>query len=101
MSVVDGGNAGELDRSEGCSMKVLGEFVLGNVMAENYVCLVRMEALWRMSSGGLGPQWDVPQAIGAVPKAGNYDLVVFQDFYIKFGEDGDAVVIAELSYGYK
>ena len=54
-----------------------------------------------MSSGGLGPQWDVPQAIGMVPKAGNYDLVVFQYFYIKFGEYGDAVVIAELSYGYK
>ena len=48
---------------------------------------------------GAGFQWDVPQAIGAVAQVGDYYLVVFQDFYIKFGEDGDAVVIAELPYG--
>ena len=52
-----------------------------------------------MFSGGTGPQWDAPQVIGVVLQAGNYDLVVFQDFYIKFGEDGDAVVIAELTHG--
>ena len=50
---------------------------------------------------GAGPQWDVPQGIFAVLQADNYDPVVFQDFYIKFGEDGDAVVIAELPHGYK
>ena len=51
--------------------------------------------------GGAGPQWDVPQAIGTVPKAGNYDPIVVQDFHIKFGEDGDAVVIIELPHGYE
>ena len=51
--------------------------------------------------GGAGPQWDFPQAIGAVPQAGNYDPVVFQDFYIKFGEDGKTVVITELPHGYE
>ena len=29
---------------------------------------------------GAWTQWDVPQAIGAVLKDGNYDPVVFQDF---------------------
>ena len=50
---------------------------------------------------GAGIQWGIPQAIGAVLKAGNYDPVVFQAFYIKFCEDGDAVVIAELPHGYE
>ena len=48
---------------------------------------------------GAGFQWDVPQSIGAVAQSGDYHLVVFQYFYIKFGEDGDAVVISELSHG--
>ena len=52
-------------------------------------------------SGGGGPQWDVPQAIGAVPQAGDYYLVVFQYFYIKFGENGYVVLIAELLHGYE
>ena len=82
-------------------MKVLGKFPLGNVMAENVVCLVTMGVLWWLLSGGAGPQWDVPQAIGAVPQAGDYDPVVFQDFYIKFGENGDAFVIADLPQGYE
>ena len=30
--------------------------------------------------GGARPQWDVPQAIGSIPQAGNYDLVVLQYF---------------------
>ena len=51
--------------------------------------------------GGAGPQWDVPQIIGAVLQAGNYDSVVFHDFHIKFDEDGDTVVIAELPCGYE
>ena len=42
MAVVDGGNEGGIDRDEGCSVKVLGKFTLGDVMAENAVCLVRM-----------------------------------------------------------
>ena len=50
---------------------------------------------------GAGLQWDVPQAIGVVLQSGDYYPVVFQDFYIKFGEDGDAVVIIELSHGYE
>ena len=45
MAVVDGGNEGGLDRTEGCSMKVLGKFTIGDVMANNDVCLVRMGAL--------------------------------------------------------
>ena len=45
MAVVDGGNEGGLDRAEGCSVKVLGKFLFGDVMAENSVCLVRMGAL--------------------------------------------------------
>ena len=48
---------------------------------------------------GDGFQWDVSQAIGAVAQAGDYYLVVFLDFYIKFCKDGDAVVIAELPHG--
>ena len=50
---------------------------------------------------GAGPQWDVPQVIGAFPQAVNYDPVVFQYFYIKFGEDGNAVVITELPHRYE
>ena len=45
MAVVDGGNEGGLGRDEVCSAKVLGKFALGDVMAENSVCLVRMEVL--------------------------------------------------------
>ena len=48
---------------------------------------------------GDGFQWDVPQAIGAVAQAGDYYLVVFQDFFIKFGEGGDTVVTKEFPYG--
>ena len=53
-----------------------------------------------MLSGSDRPQWDVPQNIGAVPQAGEY-LVVFQDFYIKFGENGNVVLIVELPHGYE
>ena len=45
------------------------------------------------------PQWDVPQAIGSISQAGNYDLVVLQDFHVIFGEDGDAAVVTELTHG--
>ena len=45
MAVVDGRDEGELDRDEGCSMKLLGKFALGDVMAENAICLVWMGAL--------------------------------------------------------
>ena len=45
MAVVDSENEGGLDRAEGCSMKVLGKFAIGDVMAENAVCLVRMGEL--------------------------------------------------------
>ena len=46
MAVVDGGNKGGLDRAEGCSVKLLVKFALGNVMAGGAVCLVRMGAIW-------------------------------------------------------
>ena len=42
MAVVDGSDEGGLDRSEGCSVKVLGKFALGDVIAENAIFLVRM-----------------------------------------------------------
>ena len=45
-AVVDGGDEGGLDRAEGCSMKVLGKFALGDFMTENAVCLVWMGVLW-------------------------------------------------------
>ena len=45
MAVVDEGDEGRLDRAEGCSVKVLAKFMLGNVMAENAVCLVWMGEL--------------------------------------------------------
>ena len=54
-----------------------------------------------MLRGDAGFQWDVPQDIGAVTQAGDYELVVFYDFYVKFGEDGDEVVITKLSHGYE
>ena len=77
VAVVDSENEGGLDRAEGCSMKVLGKFAIGDVMAENAVCLVRMGELWWLLGMGGGFQWDVPQAIGAVVQAGDYYLVVF------------------------
>ena len=46
MAFVDGGNEGGLDRAEGCSVKLLGKFAIGNVMTENSVFLVWMRALW-------------------------------------------------------
>ena len=45
MAVVDGVDEGVLDRAEGCSVKLLGNFSLGDVMANNVVCLVRMGEL--------------------------------------------------------
>ena len=45
VAVVDGGYKGGLERAEGCSVKVLGKFTLGDVMEENSVCLVWMGAL--------------------------------------------------------
>ena len=45
MAVIDGGNECGLDRDEGCSVKVLGKFALGDVIEENAVCLVWMGAL--------------------------------------------------------
>ena len=44
MAVVDGGNEGGLDRAEGCSVKLLVKFTFVDVMLENAVCLVWMEA---------------------------------------------------------
>ena len=52
-----------------------------------------------MLSGGARPQWDVPQAIGMIQQAGNYDLVVLQDVHVIFGEDGNAVIVVELTHG--
>ena len=49
--------------------------------------------------GGERAQWDVPQAIGPISQAGNYDLVLLQDIQVIFGEDGDALVVTELTHG--
>ena len=46
MAVIDGGNEGGIDGAEGCSVKVLGKFAFGNVLAEDAVCLVWVGALW-------------------------------------------------------
>ena len=40
MAVVGGGKEGALDGAEGCSVKILGKFACGNVLAEDNVCLV-------------------------------------------------------------
>ena len=48
---------------------------------------------------GAGFQSDFPQAIAAIAQAGEYYLVVFQEFYIKFHEDCDTVVITEFPHG--
>ena len=54
-----------------------------------------------MLSGGARDQWDFPQTMGTILQAGNYDLVVLQDVHVIFGEDGDAVVVAEFTHGYE
>ena len=54
-----------------------------------------------MLSGEARSQWDVLQAIGTILQAVNYDLVVIQGFHVIFGEDDDAVVVEELTYGYE
>ena len=46
VAVVDGGKEGGLDGSEGCSVKILGKFAFGNVLAEDAVCLVCVEDRW-------------------------------------------------------
>ena len=52
MAVVDGGNEGGIDGDEGRSVKVLGKFAFGNVLAEDAVCLVWVGARWKLLSGG-------------------------------------------------
>ena len=54
-----------------------------------------------MLSWGARTRWDVTQAIGSIPQAGNYDLVVLQDVHVMFGEDGDALVVADFTHGYE
>ena len=49
--------------------------------------------------GGERAQWDVPQTIGPILQAGNYELIVLQDVDVIFGEDGDVVIVAELTHG--
>ena len=51
--------------------------------------------------GGQVPSGMLQQAIGAVLQAGNYDLVVLQYFHVILGEDGDTVVVVELTHGYE
>ena len=46
MALVDDGNEGGIDGAEGCSVKVLGKFSFGNVLAEDAVCLIWVGALW-------------------------------------------------------
>ena len=82
-----------------CSVKILGKFAFGNILAEDAVCLVWVGEHWWLWSGGARAQWDVPQVIGPIPRASNYDLVVLQDVHVRFGEYGDAVVVVELIHG--
>ena len=58
-----------------------------------------LESVGDCGVGGAQAQWDVPQAIGPIPQASNYDLVVLQDVHVIFGEDGNAVVVTELTHG--
>ena len=58
-----------------------------------------MEIVGDCGVGGERSQWDVPQAIGPILQAVNYDLVVIQDVHVRFGEDGDAVVVEYLTHG--
>ena len=99
MAVVDGGQEGGIDGDEDRRVKMLGKFAFGNVLAEDAVCLVWVGESWWLLSGGARSQWDVPQTIGLISQDGNYDLVVLQDVHVRFGEDGDAVVVAELTHG--
>ena len=46
MAVVDGGQEGGPDGAEGRSVKILGKFALGNVLAEDAVFLVWLGELW-------------------------------------------------------
>ena len=46
MAVVDGSQEGGLDRAEVCSVKILGKFAFGNVLAEDAVRLVWMGERW-------------------------------------------------------
>ena len=51
-----------------------------------------------MLSGGARAQWNVPHTIGPILQAGNYELVVIQDVHVIFGEDGNEVVVTELTH---
>ena len=79
MAVVDGGQKSGLDGDEGRRVKILGKFPFYNILAEDAVCLVWVGEHWWLWSGGARAQWDVPQTIGPILQAGNYDLVVLQD----------------------
>ena len=46
MAVVDGGQEDGLDRDEGRSVKILGKFAFGNVLAEDAVLLVWVGERW-------------------------------------------------------
>ena len=46
MAIVDGGQEGALDGAEGRSVKILGKFAFGNVLAEDAVCLVWLGERW-------------------------------------------------------
>ena len=46
MVIVDGGKEGGLEGAEGCSVKILGKFAFGNVLAEYAICLVWVGKRW-------------------------------------------------------
>ena len=46
MAVVDGVQEGGLDGDKGRSVKILGKFAFGNVLAEDAVCLVWVGERW-------------------------------------------------------
>jgi hypothetical protein len=51
----------------------------------------------RESCPGFGGERDVPKAVGCVSFSFYYDLPVFDDVDVVFGEKGDAVVVTELA----
>jgi hypothetical protein len=87
MALSDGTNeCGGRWAAERCVV-VGGELLLGLVQAEDAVGLVSR-------SGGC-EDGNRPQTTGHA-FAGDDDVVVFQDLYIVFGEDGYTIVVAKL-----
>ncbi len=44
---------------------------------------------------------DVPESVGAIARAVDDCLAVFEDGYVVLAEDGDTIVVAKLANGYE